>query len=121
IARGVAAETGLARPAVGSRVPGQGRLALAWPRQRVGLRIRGAGPGIPLAVGSSAADGAEGGEWRVVEATERDVLAAGRLRALLLHAGLEPERRATPTVAGMRADPGDGRSRRSPPLGCAGE
>ncbi|MWJ86975.1 hypothetical protein DOU11_15335, partial [Clavibacter michiganensis subsp. michiganensis] len=121
IARGVAAETGLARPAVGSLVPGHGRLALAWPLQRVGLRIRGAGPGVPLAVESCAAEGAEGGEWRVVEATERDVLAAGRLRALLLHAGLEPERRPSRPAGSARADPGHGRSRRSPPLGCAGE
>ncbi|RIJ54474.1 hypothetical protein DZF99_12005, partial [Clavibacter phaseoli] len=61
------------------------------------------------------------GRWRVVVAGEGDVLGAGRLRALLLHAGPEPERRAARAGAAAVADPGDGRSRRSPPLGCAGE
>ena len=121
IARGVAGEAGLARPIVGPLVPGHGRLALAWPRQRVGLRIHRVHPGGRIAAGCCAAEGHEVAEWRVVEATERDVLVAGRLRALLLHAGLEPERRAASAVAGALADPERGRSRRSPPLGCAGE
>ncbi|WP_043669008.1 hypothetical protein [Clavibacter michiganensis] len=121
IARGVAHEAGLAPPRVGIAVGGHGRLALAWARERVGLRIVGTVPGHRGApdVDARAADPREADRWRVVTAGERDVLGAGRLRALLLHAGLEPERRAAVAAAG--ADPADGRSRRSPPLGCAGE
>lgn len=133
VARGVAHEVGLAPPDVGVALGGQGRLALAWTRERVGLRIVGtasAGRVAPgAAAGPHAGPGSDPGSagpgerarWHVVAAGEGDVLGAGRLRALLLHAGLEPERRAAPPVTGMRADPGDGRARRSPPLGCAGE
>jgi hypothetical protein len=127
IARGVAHEAGLARPEVGVAVGGRGRLALAWARERVGLRVVGVAPAGRLPPGSGAgidacpADRREAERWRVVEAGERDVLGAGRLRALLLHAGLEPERRAAAGVARAGRDPADGRSRRSPPLGCAGE
>ncbi|ALD14279.1 hypothetical protein [Clavibacter capsici] len=123
IARGVAHEAGLAPPGVGVAVGGHGRLALAWARERVGLRIVGSAPGDrgTLDVDARAADPREVDRWRVVVAGERDVLGAGRLRALLLHAGLEPERRAAPGAVGAGADPAGGRSRRSPPLGCAGE
>ncbi|QOD43444.1 hypothetical protein [Clavibacter zhangzhiyongii] len=132
VARGVAHEAGLAPPVVGAAADGQGRLALAWPRDRVGLRVRGAagaaaaprsGPSAGAASPGEVAHGS--GRWRVVEVSERDVLAAGRLRTLLLAAGLEPERRAerraTPSGSRVGADPARGRSLRSPPLGCAGE
>ena len=126
IARGIAHESGLAPPEVAPHVPGHGRVALAWPRERVALRIRGSsgrvapgdlaeadGPGGP----PSAVEG-----WCVVEAAERDVLGAGRLRALLLHAGLEPGRRAAHAGgSGGRGASAADRSRRSPPLGCGGE
>jgi len=97
IARGIAHESGLARPEVGPHVPGHGRLALAWPRERVALRVRGSSVRVAPG-GGEVADGpvgpaSAGGGWCVVEAAERDVLGAGRLRALLLHAGLEPGRR----------------------------
>ncbi|MBP2456324.1 hypothetical protein ABID70_001846 [Clavibacter michiganensis] len=129
VARGVAHESGLAPPAMGVTVGGEGRLALAWARERVGVRIVGAVPAARVAPDADAdadidaepADRRGAGRWRVVVATEADVLGAGRLRALLLHAGLEPVRRAARTGAAALADPGDGRSRRSPPLGCAGE
>ncbi|MBF4618367.1 hypothetical protein ITJ44_09810 [Clavibacter sp. VKM Ac-2873] len=133
VARGVAHEAGLAPPDVGFAAGGHGRLALAWPRERVGLRIVGAASSGRVAPGAGAGAGAgvgadadsavprEAARWRVVVAGEGDVLGAGRLRALLLHAGLEPERRAAPARAGAPADPVVGRSRRSPPLGCAGE
>ncbi|OUE31019.1 hypothetical protein BFL35_07165 [Clavibacter michiganensis] len=108
---------------MGVAVGGHGRLALAWARDRVGLRIVGSAPGDRGTpdVDARAADPREADRWRVVVAGERDVLGAGRLRALLLHAGLEPERRAAPGAVGAGADPAGGRSRRSPPLGCAGE
>ncbi|OUE18197.1 hypothetical protein BFL34_02950 [Clavibacter michiganensis] len=125
VARGVAHEVGLAPPAVGVAVGGHGRLALAWAAERVGLRIVGRGSEGRVAPGADAdtrpAGQREVDRWRVVVAGEGDVLGAGRLRALLLHAGLEPERRAAHARPGELADPGDGRSRRSPPLGCAGE
>jgi hypothetical protein len=125
IARGVAHEVGLAPPDVGVAVAGHGRLALAWPSERVGLRIVGAAPADRLVsdvdADARAADRREADRWRVVVAGEGDVLGAGRLRALLLHAGLEPERRAAASIAPPRADPAGDRSRRSSPLGCAGE
>ncbi|OUE23361.1 hypothetical protein [Clavibacter michiganensis] len=121
VARGVAEETGLPRPAVGVLVQGHGRLALAWPGERVGLRITGQRPVASAAAHVPTAGLRAGGRWRIVDATERDVLAAGRVRALLLHAGVEPERRAARAGSSVRPDPGGGRSRRSPPLGCAGE
>ena len=131
VARGVAHEAGLAPPTVGVAVGGHGRLALAWARERVGLRIVGAvaeartvpdaDAGADSDTDAGPADGRGAGRWRVVVAGEGDVLGAGRLRALLLHAGLEPERRAARAGAAAVADPGGGRSRRSPPLGCAGE
>ncbi|MBM7411780.1 hypothetical protein JOE38_001603 [Clavibacter michiganensis] len=125
VARGVAHEVGLAPPAVGAAVVGHGRLALAWTAERVGLRIAGTVPAGRVAPATDAdtrsVDQREGGRWRVLVAGEGDVLGAGRLRALLLHAGLEPVRRAAHARPGALPDPGDGRSRRSPPLGCAGE
>jgi hypothetical protein len=122
IARGVAHEVGLAPPDVGVAVDGHGRLALAWPRERVGLRMVEAAPADRIAPDADAdadadaeastdggpAHGREADRWRVVVAGERDVLGAGRLRALLLHAGLEPERRASAGWAG--APPAAGRS-----------
>lgn len=98
VARGVAHEAGLAPPEVGIVVGDHGRLALAWARERVGLRI--AGPASAGRIRSDAGDDPgrasprEASGWRVVLAGEGDVLGAGRLRALLLHAGLAPERRA---------------------------
>ncbi|MFS4504610.1 hypothetical protein ACMA46_00085 [Clavibacter sp. Sh2141] len=121
VARGVAREAGLAHPDVGVRVPGHGRLALAWPRERVGLRVAGAAARGGDRPDPSAGEAQERGRWRIVVAAERDVLAPGRLRALLLHAGLEPERRSAHARPAARPDPGGGRSRRSSPLGCAGE
>ncbi|MDQ0745219.1 hypothetical protein QFZ62_002527 [Clavibacter sp. B3I6] len=123
VARGVARETGLAHPDVGVGVDGHGRLVLAWRRERIGLRIAASATADdrPDPVAGEAGQATERGRWRVVVAAERDVLAAGRLRALLLHAGLEPERRSAHVRPGARPDPGGGRSRRSPPLGCAGE
>ncbi|QGV67583.1 hypothetical protein [Clavibacter nebraskensis] len=104
VARGVAHEVGLAPPAVGVAVGGHGRLALAWAAQRVGLRIVGRGCAGRVAPGADADAGHAGqrevGRWRVVVAGEGDVLGAGRLRALLLHAGLEPERRAARAARG---------------------
>ncbi|WP_241534850.1 hypothetical protein [Clavibacter michiganensis] len=126
VARGVAHEAGLPVPAIAPHVPGHGRLSLAWLRERVALRI----PGRTCRVTPPGGDGglamadSEGGgrSWRVVEVAERDVLGAGRLRALLLHAGLEPERRSA-YAAGPGAHPpaGGDRPRRRPPLGCGGE
>jgi hypothetical protein len=120
VARGVAHEIGLAPPAVGAEADAHGRLALAWPRDRVGLRIRGPASAA-AAEGSGREVACRAGRWRVVEVSERDVLAAGRLRALLLDAGLEPERRAGLSGARSGGQPVGGRSRRSSPLGCAGE
>jgi hypothetical protein len=122
VARGVARETGLPHPDVGVGMDGHGRLALAWPRERIGLRLAGATTaGAGCRPDPSVGEARERGRWRVVAAAERDVLAAGRLRALLLHAGLEPARRSVHAAPGARPVPGGGRSRRSPPLGCAGE
>jgi hypothetical protein len=133
LARGVALELGLPRPRVGMVVGGHGRLSLAWPRERVGVRILGTAPEPAVRAEGDAgararararhpgAPAEDGTRWRVVEAGERDVRAAGRLRALLLHAGVEPEGRSPRDAPMARGRTGDGRSRRSPPLGCAGE
>ncbi|MFT2712710.1 hypothetical protein [Clavibacter sp. Sh2126] len=126
VARGVVHEAGLPAPVVAPLVPGHARLALAWPRERVALRILGGSPrdaptAAPATGPTGDSEGSDGG-WRVIEVAERDVLGAGRLRALLLHAGLEPERRSAPAgVPGGRGGPADDRPRRSPPLGCGGE
>ena len=103
VARGVAHEAGLPAPVIAPHVPGRGRVSLGWPRERVALRILApscrAAP--PAGAGTQPRGDAEGadGRWRVVEVAERDVLGAGRLRALLLHAGLEPERRSAHVAA----------------------
>ncbi|MFT2690891.1 hypothetical protein [Clavibacter zhangzhiyongii] len=133
VARGVAHEAGLAHPPVvgacGGRA-GAARAGVAAGSRRA-AGPRGSGGGDRAALGPAGRRGLPGevahgsGRWRVVEVSERDVLAAGRLRTLLLAAGLEPERRAERRIApaGSRvgADPTRGRSPRSPPLGCAGE
>jgi hypothetical protein len=129
IARGVALELGLPHPDAGAMVEGHGRLALAWRRERVGVRVLGAVPPPALRAGVGAGtrpDRAEasatgGSRWRVMEVGERDVRAPGRLRALLLHAGLEPESRGVRAAPGARRPPDGERSRRSSPLGCASE